>query len=358
MAKEYELEIYGQPSLYGKDERTFKIYFSEPDTEINEDTGLLLLIAGYGGNANSNVYKKMRNQFADTYNLVTIQCDYFGYEFMQSNDQFPITKEVLEESLPQKDSELLVENFDAYQYILNGKELKGKIDLGETLDNFNDLGLIQMIDNLTAIKVVMDIIEQNGLHFNQNKIIAYGQSHGAYLSYLCNAFAPNLFSAIIDNSAYIYPTYLEESRFFAEKVANCLLIKIYDYLISSIVFDKEIYHLDTVYKQFKNQAIIISFQGSDDNMVLPKVKRDFLDTVDKSTMEYIDEKRLDGEIFKSTTHSLNVDILKLFEYVEKTYPLQNKEVKGIFTDVCYATSSFQYEVSNETGVPLLTCLPI
>ncbi|MEG2337704.1 MAG: DUF2920 family protein, partial [Clostridium sp.] len=92
MAKSYEVEIDAHSSIYKKDylennytERKLKVYFSTPDHEVNEQTGILLLIPGFGANANSNVYKKMRKEFADKYNLVTIQCDYFGWEFMQSD---------------------------------------------------------------------------------------------------------------------------------------------------------------------------------------------------------------------------------------------------------------------------------
>ena len=61
MAKEYDIEVYSQKSLYNPKERTLKIYFDEPDTGVNTQTGILMLISGYGGNANSNVYKKMRS---------------------------------------------------------------------------------------------------------------------------------------------------------------------------------------------------------------------------------------------------------------------------------------------------------
>ena len=63
MAKGYEFEMYGQPSYLEPKERKLKVYFTEPDSGINKDTGILLLVAGFGGNANSNVYKKMRSNF-------------------------------------------------------------------------------------------------------------------------------------------------------------------------------------------------------------------------------------------------------------------------------------------------------
>lgn len=34
----------------------------------------------------------MRNKFADEKNLVTVQCDYFGWEFMQDCDKVKVKK--------------------------------------------------------------------------------------------------------------------------------------------------------------------------------------------------------------------------------------------------------------------------
>lgn len=92
LAISYDIEVLSQNSIYNKstnvqcNSRNLKIYFSVPQNGVDENTGLLLFIAGFGGQATSNVYKKMRDNFSDKYNLVTIQCDYFGYEFMQKPD--------------------------------------------------------------------------------------------------------------------------------------------------------------------------------------------------------------------------------------------------------------------------------
>ena len=60
MASEYDFKINGHPSIYEAKGRELHIYFCEPDKGVNKETGLLLLIPGFGGHANSNVYKKMR----------------------------------------------------------------------------------------------------------------------------------------------------------------------------------------------------------------------------------------------------------------------------------------------------------
>lgn len=98
MSKQHQVSLSAHPNIYNNYSlREFNLYFSEPEHGVNEDTGLLLLIPGFDGNASSNVYKKMRSQFADEYNLVTIQCDYFGQEFMQagSSVELNVSKEAL-----------------------------------------------------------------------------------------------------------------------------------------------------------------------------------------------------------------------------------------------------------------------
>ena len=60
MSKEYSQDILSQTSPYipGMTTRKLKVYFSLPEDGINGETGIVLFVPGYGGNANSNVYKK------------------------------------------------------------------------------------------------------------------------------------------------------------------------------------------------------------------------------------------------------------------------------------------------------------
>lgn len=89
MSKEYCIKIPGHNSLYERDyridnykKRLLKVHYCEPEI-LNNETGILLLISGYGANAESKVYKKMRRIFSDKYNLLVLQCEYFGNEFMK-----------------------------------------------------------------------------------------------------------------------------------------------------------------------------------------------------------------------------------------------------------------------------------
>lgn len=78
MAEQHSIHIPAHYNIYsGATGRELRVDFSIPSEGVNETTGLLLLVPGFGGNIDSKVYSKMRNVFADQFNLITIQCDYF-----------------------------------------------------------------------------------------------------------------------------------------------------------------------------------------------------------------------------------------------------------------------------------------
>lgn len=90
MAYEREGFIPVQGSIYTSEnhsERQLRIVYSIPENGMNEKSGILCLIPGYGGNIDSSVYHKMRCQFADDYNLAVLQCDYFGIKYMHDYER-------------------------------------------------------------------------------------------------------------------------------------------------------------------------------------------------------------------------------------------------------------------------------
>lgn len=359
MAQNYEIEIQAQPSIYGSKDRTIKVYFSEPEKGADKDTGLLLIFAGYGGSAKSNVYAKMRRQFADEYNLFTVQCDYFGYEYMQNDIPKVITEEMLRDTLSNAELDLLQRDYDKYSHILRGKIFRQKVELNENPDDFNDMGLMQAIDNLRTVKVVFDIIEGNGYKLNPNRIYAYGFSHGAYLAYLCNALCPDIFTGIVDNSSYLKPYYFNHSRISEVIKEGIRVDQIFIYKANKYIQDEEILYLPYLYNQFINKARIICFAGDEDGMTSLDNKKAFLSVVDNSTVDVITKMRVDRKCFKSNGHGLDADFIELFRYAYNKYFAQKeldkkKKKQSIeFKNAEFESSSFRYEVCWEDGIPLL-----
>ncbi|GAX88913.1 DUF2920 family protein [Effusibacillus lacus] len=362
MAKSYEIKVPAHPNIYQPGLRDMNLYFCEPEHGINEDTGLLLLIPGFGGNASSNVYKKMRTTFADKHNLVTIQCDYFGHEFMQvtKNATMNIDLEMMQKTFSHSE---LQEIISPDTYRLNFKRLveigakydliiTGKENLGETIENFNDMGIMQALDNLTAILLVMAIIKDNGYSINTNRIIAYGHSHGAYLALLCNAFAPRLFSKIIDNSAWLFPVFLLKPRYYLRRIGNLVFNIEFQYLAKDLPYDIDLLYLSTLYQKFTNTCDILSFHGTEDDLINPSDKERFCSQIPFIQYHEITPERVDGKIFKSCTHGLDADFLELFDYAMS---LKEPNTPRVFSlpSVSIDTLEYSYSIEYSTGVPIM-----
>lgn len=373
LAKSYDTEVFSQNSIYNKsiqsieNNRKIRVYFSIPEKGINEDTGLLLLISGYGGKASSNIYKKMRSQFADEYNLVTIQCDYFGYEFMQLAEN--ICPNIDQEKLKgifsvEEISEIYGNgklNFDVLlnlgsKYCVN---ISANADLSkENVDNFNDMGILQAIDNVTATLNVMNILYDNNYCFNSKKIIIYGHSQGAYLSYLCNAFAPSLFSLIIDNSAWLSPRFLTENRLLNYKCGNLTVHVYYDYLARKVIDDTEILDLSYLYSKFQNNCNIISYHGVDDDLVSYIDKFIFCNNANNCIYNKISDDKVDNIVFGSTNHGLNANFIELFNYTMSKFDVkfEKDEYFDLQNKVVFETSKHKYIIDYRNIIPQIHIL--
>ena len=365
---DYIIDIYSQASIYNPygsvKNRKLKAYFSIPEEGTNEDTGICLFIAGFGGNSNSNIYKKMRRQFADEYNLITVQCDYFGYEFMQDTREVSnpnIAREVVSNIFSESEVNSIYENgnFDMNRFMEVAKRYPLTLQLNEVLnedlDNFNDMGLIQAIDNISAVLNVINILYDNEMQFNSKKIIIYGHSHGAYLGYLCNAFAPNLFSVLIDNSAWLIPAYIEENsvRSLQSKMDNLNVIINFDYIAKKIIKDKKILDLSYIYSKFSNRCNIISYHGTTDNLINNNDKEAFCNNIKNCNYNEVSDENIDGCIFKSTNHGLGADFLELFKYTIDNLEFQfgkSYEIE-LSNNIKFYTDKFKYDINYDNVMP-------
>jgi hypothetical protein len=267
MAKDYQITIQGHPSIYESESRELTIYFSEPDAGITEKTGMLLFVSDYGESAHDESFKQRRSTFADQYDLVTVQCDYFGSKYMGSpaNAKFYFDRDKLKQVFtPEEWERICVEdavNMNAlfelgskYRIFIEGQEA-----LEESAHSFNDMGMMQALDNITAIMAVSEILKDNHYEFDRNRIIVYGKGHGAYLGYLMNALAPSLIQLLIDNSGPTIPTYLKAQRALSYRRGEMSYRIQFDYMVSRMQYDKDIYNISHIYKQFENKTHIVSF---------------------------------------------------------------------------------------------------
>ncbi|MGG0655041.1 DUF2920 family protein [Rummeliibacillus pycnus] len=270
MAEQYSINIPAHQNIYtGTSNRELRIDFSTPQNGVNEETGLVVFVPGFGGNIDSKVYKKMREVMADKYNLITIQCEYFGSKYMQSAESFNVQDtKFIESLLSENELRMIKEKPSNLLNILSSKDIELHVlaNINEDLEEFNDMSYMQAIDIITAIESVKIIMADNDLKFNENRIIGYGHSHGAYLLHLCNILDPYLFSFIIDNSAWTQPVYLSHNRILGQKVNKLTLVVKFDYIAKKILKDASRLNLKSLYQSYNNMAQILAFQGENDKM--------------------------------------------------------------------------------------------
>ncbi|MBS4195484.1 DUF2920 family protein [Lederbergia citri] len=319
MAENQSISIPAHHNIYnGSSGRDLRIDFSIPQSGVTAETGILIFVPGFGGNIESNVYKKMRERFADKYNLVTLQCAYFGDEYMQGVENFNLKNGISDISkyLNSEEMTSLKRNPSDLLNLLSNKSLTIPVvaKLNETEDNFNDMGYMQSIDIITSLEAIQIILKENNLPYNEQKIIGYGHSHGAYLLHLVNRMAPHLFSYIIDNSAWIEPVYLSTNRYLFQQYGSMTLQIEFDYLSKYKILDKEALNLYTLYNKFENQSKIIIFQGTDDNLIDHKLKMKIVSDIKNAEFILIDEKDIDNHIFRSNKHGLDANFIAMFDY--------------------------------------------
>lgn len=266
-------------------EREFALYIYEPDLGINDETGILLLISGFGENSQSNVFKKMRKEFSNKYNLITVQCDYFGFEYMQA-----ISSEKLN----------LLYDFG------NGSQ-NNILSLDETTEYFCDMSFLQAMDNIYAtIYAINHAIEKAG-KINSKKVMIYGNSHGAFLANLCNIYTKNLFTHICDNSSWLYPEYLRTYRQLG--MQNNIFHVIY--LAKSIIgFGNNIIYPPYLYSKYGNNCIVYTYHGVNDALITYEEKYKKFNDIENIKVIKIDKT---NEVFPSLAHGLGADYLKLFD---------------------------------------------
>lgn len=297
----------------------------------------------------------MKEIFADKFNLVVLQCDYFGSSFMQSSENFTIKDSNYlnkifkpdELNMIKKDPNKLFEILASKNTVLN---VRASID--ESIDHFNDMGLMQAIDILTAIDAIKLILNDNNLQFNKNRIIGYGHSHGSYLLHLANILSNNTFSFIVDNSAWIEPVYLTTNRLLYQTIGTSTLAIEFDYLAKEVIADKSNLNLNLLYKNNDIQTQILTFQGNNDNLINHLEKEKLINQIKNGKYILITENDIDNKRYKSNTHGLRADFLELFSYA-MTFESHNIPVNTNKEKIA-KLDTFEINVDYRQGLPIFT----
>lgn len=324
--------------------REIRVEAGIPEGGTNDETGILFFISGYGATLDSHVFQKMRKEFCDQYNVITVQCEHFGSKYLKPELNDTIKLLHLLGRLPELENER--------QGFMN--------EISETEDEFNDMGIMQALDHVSSLLSLFDELRANDIIFNTKKIILFGSSHGGYLSYLVNAICPGLVSCIIDISSYLVPYYMENNRLYRDPELD---VKVgVEYFIKThpaYRYHEKLYDLRFLYQKIENTCKIIAFQGTEDWMVDAQEKAQFISQVQNAELMMIGAEDVDGVLCKSADHGLDMDFFVLFQMM---MPLISKLLRQKSSIIELQNTVFlgggedgepYIRLSYETGLPQL-----
>ncbi|MEK4173673.1 DUF2920 family protein [Lysinibacillus sp. FSL L8-0312] len=350
------LKIPAHYNIYtGVNGRELRIDYSIPQKGTNADTGIFIFVPGFGGHIDSKIYKKMREHFAEKYNVVTVQCDYFGSRFMQSSDSFRLKNDIniVLNQLTLEDQLIVKNDTSTFINIISKYNINLPVHavIDESIDEFVDMGYMQSIDVITAIEAIKILLSENSLEFDEGRILGFGQSQGAYILLLANRLVPHLFSQIIDNAAWVEPQYLYNNRSLINSVGNAIITFEFEYLAKRVVNNKKSLSLHNIYNGFENGSFIYSCLGVTDVLVDVQDKERAIGHIKNLEFEVIDNKDVDGTIFKSTNHGLDADFINLIDYAlaKKTFH-RNTNMKQFKYIVNISKTKLSVDYSN--GLPI------
>lgn len=181
--------------------------------------GLVFVIPGFGEDTNSEYSRKLREFIADKYALACTSVMYHAIQSRPGNggqlgfeDQ---DIELLMQKLQHYGSPIannIAENVDLLDRAITKAKAENRCNIHTLFQNqyelltssiypgqgeYQNFGVMQALDHLY---VLFDLLKS--ISFEKENIIAFGSSHGGYIANLMAKFAPNTFSAVLDNSSY------------------------------------------------------------------------------------------------------------------------------------------------------------
>jgi hypothetical protein len=362
MGQEHRTSIPAHANIYDDSDRVMEISFTEPDGGITERTGLLLIIPGFGECGDLGTLHTMRNQLSNRYNMVVVQCLYFGSSFMGniSKPQFRVDMDILRTAFSDQemnfvydgtrlDVNKLIDVGSNYHIHLNGEEL-----LNESLTEFNDMGIMQAIDNLSAVYAVQAILEDNEYHLDSNKMMVYGRGHGGYLAYLINALAPELFSHLFEQDAWIFPPYLDGVRELGGNKGKLTFTIRFDYYAKTVPFDRELLSLPILYTGFTNRATIHSYQNADIHPSALIPKKSFIQSTPRSTLHQKPTagNAVSAELILPQIETWIAELMdrEINEHLSR--PISKLHLVGRNRTTRLSTKQYNYVIDYSSGMPV------
>lgn len=354
-------------------------FLSFPESGVNADTGVILVIPGFGDWAASDYQKdKLRPYLANKYNCIAVGVNYFGIGVkivrnLRTGENF---LECIEKIYGVRPNQYVInENvrIDILFKILKEKGVK-KIDhrcylLHDAYNGgyreYQSFGFLPAIDHLNVLGEIL-----KRYNINKRKIIAFGSSYGGYIALLLGKFAPNTFSVIIDNSGYVKSQLNEiaDRELLIPHSFSTRDLQVYHFEDNPwTIFDKAspFFFSDSCKcirslqceEHIKGSKTRYYIFHSERDKIIPIAEKDmFVDMLRKhNTVNYfkVNEQNMDGSVFKNLDHAMKASLRGIFDLVsdfddnglEKDTDLTDFDLNSVYTYNC-GEKSYVFSFNN------------
>lgn len=310
-------------------------YINYPDDGVNDDTGLIFTISGYGFSPFNEYESKLRDYLSNKYNCIAVGVDYFGCDikfmrpecFRMSEDFLNKFEEIykvnigreegvsLEQTITQLADYLLsrgIDRFDQSLYVYSSKE-----------GFYQSFGLLPALDYL---QVLAELLECNNI--NKKRLYVLGSSYGGYIGLMLGKLAPNTFRMIIDNSGFVEAR--ERDMLGAKggggvwRNVNGCAVPIGEYSKWSNVPGSDNY-IDEHHKDIRNMLLKEHIYPSKteyycchsiEDGLIPSPDKEMFKTLRPDMdveVDIVTEEKIDGRLFKTLEHGMAASLRGLFD---------------------------------------------
>ncbi|MCW9035743.1 MAG: DUF2920 family protein [Rhodospirillales bacterium] len=357
-------------------------YVDYPDQGVNEETGIVFSVAGMGHYPEMDYEKLLRRYLATKYNCIAVGVVYFG------------------QRLKRVENIQLLNNFFTNLEKYHGISMEGGVDgaagdltgavcqalyeagirklhhscmgYAKYEEEYLSFGLLPALDHLQVLHQLMV-----DTPINKNRIFAYGASYGGYVAMLLGKYAPNTFSAIIDNSGFVsregFPDSLyghNAPTYISLNTVKGVELAIYEHGVwskdptSPHYFDIHHEKIRDLLEQTHlnpSKTHYYSYHYEKDTLVPVSGKTKFRDLWGEGNVDLtvVDDSQIDGKVFKKANHCLDATHRDIFDMSYKKYMAEDAVQKqdGI-TDFDLGSTfifpcgekSYHFSFSNDKGI--------
>lgn len=314
-------------------------YLAVPDAGVNEDTGLIFFVDGYGGHPSGNYNAKLRPYLANRYNCLVVNLEYFDIS-VKKHDTSKYTlddnfigcfESVYKTKLPDMSaySDYTVLKSIAQLMAQSGVQVfhPSVRAIYQPEIAYQSFGLLPALDHLSVLSELL-----NMANINKKRLFILGTSYGGYIATLIGKLSPNTFSMIVDNSGFteVSEADMVGSGYTYVSFCGCKLAVETKGLWSNepgTGFLLEKHHREI--RDIKNRSHLnrsktwyYCVHSVDDRLVPIEEKRAFEASrqgVAKVHLEQVNESKVDGVLYKKLDHGMDASLRGIFSNAHAAY---------------------------------------